>query len=303
MHTMVLLLALLLLSARGAGGRLLTLSSSGSGGGAPSHLTASAASSAATPAAAAPAAAAPAPVTASPSAAAPAAAAPAPPPLGPVAPEHSQAALQAYARAASLLLPVPCREHLPEVFAARGLLGQAAEIGVLRGDFSRHILSKWPGARLHLVDPWVAQAEGYVDINNANASVQDAALASTRRNVAEHAARVELVRDFSLPAAQRYADAFFDWVYIDADHRYESVVADIAAWWPKVKRGGVLAGHDFVFDGDYAVGRFGVMTAVLEFALREDLQVSVTFGEPAGPAAFGGVYCGTRVPSWYVAKK
>ena len=288
---MVLLLALLLLSARGAGGRLLTLSSSGSGGGAPSHLTASAASSTAAPAAAVPAAAAPAP------------AAPAPPPLGPVAPEHSQAALQAYARAASLLLPVPCREHLPEVFAARGLLGQAAEIGVLRGDFSRHILSKWPGARLHLVDPWEAQAEGYVDINNANASVQDAALASTRRNVAEHAARVELVRDFSLPAAQRYADAFFDWVYIDADHRYESVVADIAAWWPKVKRGGILAGHDFVFDGDYANGRFGVMTAVLEFALREDLQVSVTFGEPAGPAAFGGVYCGTRVPSWYVAKK
>jgi hypothetical protein len=225
-------------------------------------------------------------------------------PAGPPAdPARSHAALRSYARVPGALLPVPCREHLPEVFAARGLLGQAAEIGVLRGDFSRHILGKWPGARLHLVDPWEAQAEGYIDINNANASVQDAALASTRRNVAEHAARVELVRDFSLPAAKRYADAFFDWVYIDADHRYESVVADIAAWWPKVKRGGILAGHDYVFDGDYAVGRFGVMTAVLEFALRENLQVSVTFGEPAGPAAFGGVYCGTRVPSWYVAKQ
>ena len=98
------------------------------------------------------------------------------------------------------------------LFAARGLLGQAAEIGVLRGDFSRHILGKWPGARLHLVDPWETQSEGYIDINNANARLQDAALASTRLNVAEHAARVELVRDFSLPAAKRYADGFFDWV-------------------------------------------------------------------------------------------
>jgi hypothetical protein len=178
---------------------------------------------------------------------------------------------------------------------------RAEEPTGLRGEFSRHVLSRWPGARLHLVDPWEVQAD-YVDINNASKEVQDAALAATLRNVAEHAARVELVRDYSLPAAARYADGFFDWVYLDADHRYEAVAADIKAWWPKVRRGGVLSGHDFVFDGDYAVGRFGVMTAVLEFFSREGLQVSVTFGEPAGPAAFGGTNCGTKVPSWYVLR-
>jgi glycosyltransferase involved in cell wall biosynthesis len=34
--------------------------------------------------------------------------------------------------------------------------------------------------------------------------------------------------------------------YIDADHRYESVVSDIQAWWPKVRPGGILSGHDYI---------------------------------------------------------
>ena len=206
-------------------------------------------------------------------------------------------------RAPGVLLPVHCREHLPALFAARGLLGHAAEVGVLRGEFSRVVLAVWPGERLHLVDPWVPQAAGYVDVNNGTADVQDAALASTLANVAEHAGRVELVRDYSLRAAAGYADAFFDWVYLDADHRYESVAADIAAWWPKVRPGGVLAGHDFVFDGDFEGGRFGVMSAVLEFAAREGVQVVATFFEPAGPSFFGGgPACSTRWPSWYVLR-
>lgn len=40
-------------------------------------------------------------------------------------------------------------------------------------------------------------------------------------------------------------DGPVDFVYIDAAHDYESVKADIAAWWPKVKPGGILAGHDY----------------------------------------------------------
>jgi len=79
------------------------------------------------------------------------------------------------------------------------------------------------------------------------------------------------------------ADNFLevDLAYIDADHRYPAVVADIAAWWPVVKSGGFLAGHDF------CLGSPGVIRAVTEFAIREKL-----------PVEFGG----SRFPVWRIRK-
>ena len=55
-----------------------------------------------------------------------------------------------------------------------------------------------------------------------------------------------------------YENESLDAVFIDADHSYESVVKDIAAWTPKVKRGGIIAGHDFCVDFS------GVIRAVSE---------------------------------------
>ena len=49
----------------------------------------------------------------------------------------------------------------------------------------------------------------------------------------------------SLEAAATYEDESLDAVYIDAAHDYESVKADIAAWGPKIKPNGILAGHDY----------------------------------------------------------
>jgi SAM-dependent methyltransferase len=45
-------------------------------------------------------------------------------------------------------------------------------------------------------------------------------------------------------AADEFADESVDLVFLDADHTYEGVKADLAAWYPKVKPGGLLAGHD-----------------------------------------------------------
>lgn len=49
----------------------------------------------------------------------------------------------------------------------------------------------------------------------------------------------------SVLAAAEHDDASLDFVFIDADHAYRSVKADLSAWLPKVKPGGVLAGHDW----------------------------------------------------------
>jgi hypothetical protein len=71
--------------------------------------------------------------------------------------------------------------------------------------------------------------------------------------------------DYSDKAASRFEDNSVDFVFIDADHEYESVKKDISAWYPKVRSGGVIAGHDF-HDGG-----LGVQRAVREFFISFQL--------------------------------
>lgn len=49
----------------------------------------------------------------------------------------------------------------------------------------------------------------------------------------------------SVDAAEEFDDGSLDFVFIDAAHDYDNVCADIRAWLPRVKRHGILAGHDF----------------------------------------------------------
>jgi two-component SAPR family response regulator len=62
---------------------------------------------------------------------------------------------------------------------------------------------------------------------------------------------VKPVRSRSVDAAKAYADESLDVVFIDACHLYECVKEDIAAWLPKVKKGGYLAGHDYSWSPDH----------------------------------------------------
>ena len=102
------------------------------------------------------------------------------------------------------------------------------EVGSFSGVSSR-VLSLHCGL-LHCVDHWslgaVAQAEQMFD-----------AMLPDYPNIVK-------VKLPSVQAAQQYADHSLDFVYIDADHAYSSVVEDITAWKNKVKHGGFIAGHD-----------------------------------------------------------
>jgi predicted O-methyltransferase YrrM len=70
---------------------------------------------------------------------------------------------------------------------------------------------------------------------------------------------VEVILEKSTEAAGRFADGSLDFCFIDADHAYSSVLGDLRAWAPKLKPGGLLAGHD------YSIEWPGVVRAVEEF--------------------------------------
>ena len=54
-------------------------------------------------------------------------------------------------------------------------------------------------------------------------------------------------RSKSLDALQFLKDGELDFIYIDGDHRYEGVLADLNGWRPKLREGGIMAGHDWSF--------------------------------------------------------
>lgn len=87
---------------------------------------------------------------------------------------------------------------------------------------------------------------------------------------------VEIHRGYSFDVVKEFPDEFFDFIYIDADHTYEGVKRDLIDWYPKMKRGGLLCGHDYVnklakLRAGYL--RFEVARAVDEFMKERGLTV------------------------------
>lgn len=130
--------------------------------------------------------------------------------------------------------------------------GVVAEIGTYKGNFARDILDIMQPARLHLAD---------VTFSLCRADV----LADPR---------VQRHEGLSVTFLQSCADASFDMIYVDADHGYEAVCADIAAAFPKVKPGGYLAFNDFARIIRRGFGVLGVQRAVSEFAVASGWPVA-----------------------------
>jgi len=168
------------------------------------------------------------------------------------------------------------RADLPSYLNSVGLVGQAVEIGVRRGHFSSHMLKNWRGKTLHLVDPWEHQeSTQYHDVSNMPQDTHNENLEHVKAMLDEEApGRYEIHRGYSVEIAKTFTDNTLDFVYIDARHDYTGVLEDLVAWYPKLKDGGILAGHDFIPDQIKPVeGDFGVQKAVNEFARLKSREV------------------------------
>lgn len=125
-----------------------------------------------------------------------------------------------------------------------GLKGEFAEIGCAHGGFARTVLSQWKGKKYHMIDPWKTQdadvyRERQPSPEDYETQYQECAA------LAEEDKRVAVIREFSIPAAATFKKNQLDVAYIDGNHAYGQVMADMDAWWPKVKIGGIMGGHDF----------------------------------------------------------
>lgn len=152
---------------------------------------------------------------------------------------------------------------------ANGRIGPVCEVGVLFGDFAQKFADLLD--MLHLVDPWDEQpAQDYRDSQNAKSHLESAWWACKGR-----LPKATFHRMLSLQAAPLFDDGYFQMVYLDGNHSHFAVSADIAAWWPKVRPGGILAGHDFYCRQRDA--NSDALNAVLDFAERINTRPHVTW--------------------------
>jgi hypothetical protein len=190
------------------------------------------------------------------------------------------------------------RRELFENISKNIQYGVGVEVGTFRGEFSKTMLEMWNGT-LYMVDVWRGMGEEYDDISNHKNHTniwQDA-----MNNIDPFYDRAIMIRTNSKNASKLFQNNSIDFVYIDANHSYDFVRDDIELWYPKIKVGGYLWGHDYlkidwnttpfadngknkyIWSNDdnpttpmrYA-GLFGVNPAVDEFCEREGYTPIVT---------------------------
>jgi hypothetical protein len=141
---------------------------------------------------------------------------------------------------------------------------------VHKGDFSEQLLRYLSPKELHLVDPWKYEDSAeYKDAwYGGLADGGQAEMDERYRSVCQRfepeirAGCVRVHRMFSADALKGFVDEYFDWIYIDGNHRYEFVKADLELSWMKIKPGGFLTGDDYI---NYGWWKGGVKKAVDEF--------------------------------------
>lgn len=133
------------------------------------------------------------------------------------------------------------RDQLAELLPELGF-NIGVEIGVAAGAYSETLMKANPQMKLYGVDPWEPH-RGYKDYVSMNTFDK---LRTDAENRLGGYPNYELIRKYSMDAVNDFDDESLDFVYIDADHSFRAVTEDIDSWLKKVRKDGIIAGHDYV---------------------------------------------------------
>jgi hypothetical protein len=134
-----------------------------------------------------------------------------------------------------------------------------AEIGVWEGGLTQIILEDMKPKKIYLVDPWMLYPDFIEELKGAgfvggryekyfDQKLYDDMYTRVINKFSGNKT-VEVMRGMSEDMANRIPNFHLDWAYIDGSHKEKYVYKDLVAWWPKIKIGGILCGHDFTFPG------------------------------------------------------
>ncbi len=150
-----------------------------------------------------------------------------------------------------------------------------AEVGVWCGSASSVLLNDCPSLTLHMIDRWspfTPKCKEYAvkgdTMSRMSQREHDKAYGQASDAVKFAGNRAVIKRGESVKIAATYDNEYFDFVFIDAEHSMVAALSDMYAWYPKIKPGGLLCGHD------YGHKRFpGVALAVKNFINDNNLKI------------------------------
>jgi hypothetical protein len=180
------------------------------------------------------------------------------------------------------------RAGLYEIFAAKGFT-KGCEVGVREGNNAYAMLQAIPNLRMILVDPYMVYEYRKFKRRNRwkwDLSTMDRIRFKALRRLAK--SNVQWLMTTSAEAARCVADESLDFVYIDGNHSFDFITQDIQYWYPKIRNGGIISGHDY--------GIRSVRRAVDTFAKYHWSKVSYTDQK----LERGG---SKTVVSWFMEKK
>jgi len=141
--------------------------------------------------------------------------------------------------------------------------GIGAEVGVYQGDTSRHVLGTTQTKMLYMIDQYLPNYDTSQWMYSTKRDLKgnpDQDYESVQAFFTDKFPdRHTLIRKSSEEASIEL-ELSLDFLFIDANHRYEHVLADLYLWVPKVKPNGLIMGHDWWTKFP------GVITAVIEYA-------------------------------------
>jgi len=144
-------------------------------------------------------------------------------------------------------IPDCSRSDLPELFKELGFR-TGAEVGVALG-FNLEEYCK-AGFKMYGIDPW-SNADDGISNNRINLPTSFKTVSDVYDVVMKRLSpysNCTIIRKTSLDALKDIQDRSLDFAYIDGNHKYGYVAMDLMAWTEKVKKGGIVAGHDYYYN-------------------------------------------------------
>lgn len=159
--------------------------------------------------------------------------------------------------------------------------GIVAEVGVWAGDHADTIYRRNQPKKLHLIDCWCPLPEKSVFDHDVPIEFHDKLYrhVCNRFDEAIQQAKIVVHKGWSDGVARTFPEEYFDWIYIDASHVYVNVLLDLVTYFPTVKVGGCIMGHDYRPDFP------DVIQAVTDFQKWYPVELVAT-------AYAGGPICG-----------
>lgn len=116
------------------------------------------------------------------------------------------------------------------------------EVGCYSGESSEIFLKSGKISHINCVDPWDDEMIASYLKNYTPMCIVESVFDSRLKMYEDQFTKYKLT---SIDASGLFEDESFDFVYLDGNHEYESIKADIELWLPKIKSGGWLGGHDY----------------------------------------------------------